>query len=166
MISTEPPAFASLQVAAPPAGKVELRMLPPSLPAAQREDSTQSTPPTSPAPPGVPTSVQAEAPPVGSVETTIRPSRATATQSDGVPQETPWKSSEPSSWVTCHWPEVGLVEVSTLPPGMPDWAAVTAAQKDGEGQDTLERWVAPCPPGSFTTVGDQAAAPPVGSVET
>ena len=164
MIWTEPPAFASLQLGPPPAGSVEVRMLPVRLPAAQSRVDTQATPSRSPGPPGVPASVQADAPPVGLVETKIRPSRATATQSEGVPQETPRRSSELLSWIACHWPEVGSVEVSTLPPLELFDPPETATHRAGEGQETAVRCVAPSP--SFTTVGDQAPAPPVGSVET
>jgi len=57
-----------------------------------------------------------------------------------------------------------LVEVRTLPPLELFDPPETAAQKDGAGQETAVRWVAPSP--SLITVGDQASAPPVGSVET
>ena len=160
MICTEPPAFAALHVASAPAeGFVVVRMLPVMLPTAQSTVETQEAPSKSPEPAGVATDVQAETPPVGSVEAKSRPPRAAATQSDGVPQEMLRKSSWDPSCVVCHCPAVGFVEVRTRPPLELFDPPETAAQKDGEGQDTLERWVAPCPPGSFTTVGDQAAAP-------
>ena len=44
------------------------------------------------------------------------------------------------------------------------WPPETAAQNDGEGQETEVRCVLPVP--SLTTVGVQASAPPAGSVDT
>ena len=94
VICTEPPAFASLQVAPPPArGFVVVRMLPVMLPTAQSTVETQEAPSRSPAPAGVATDLQAPAPPVGSVEAKSRPPRAAATQSEGVPQEMLRRSS-------------------------------------------------------------------------
>ena len=52
-------------------------------------------------------------------------------------------------------PEVGLVEVRTLPPLELFEPPETATQREGEGQETAIRWVAPPPP-SLTSLTDQA----------
>src|SRR5262249_48423045 len=100
------------------------------------------------------------------VETKIRPSRATATQSEGVPQETPRKSSALLIWTDCQWPEVGSVEVRTLPPLELFDPPETATHSDGDGHEMPVRWVAPFWSLSLTFEGSQEEAPPVGSVDT
>ena len=75
------------------------------------------------------------------------------------------KSRELVSWVTCHWPAVGSVEVRTLPPELPWPRPETATQSEVEGHDTPARWVG-VPWATLALVIDQAPAAPVGLSET
>lgn len=165
MLWGSPPMLAEFQALASPVGLLEVKRLPLTSTAAQKEGlvPVQETLVRRPVWPSMLTTLQALAPPVGLLEASTSPWPSVATQIIVVVHDT-LPSCVPRGGLLlvvsmavvtqALAPPTGLVEVSTLP------SVSTAAQNEALGQEMAFRRVVPS---MFAAV--QALAPPVGSVE-